>query len=72
MVKVRLARHGKKNNPFYRIVAIDSTKKREGEALAILGFWHPQKGVIKIDKKAVLEWEKKGAEVSSAVKKLLS
>ncbi|OGM33076.1 30S ribosomal protein S16 [Candidatus Woesebacteria bacterium RIFCSPHIGHO2_01_FULL_44_21] len=72
MVKIRLARHGKKNNPFYRVVAIDSTKKVGGEALATLGFWHPQKGTLKIDKKAVAEWEKKGALVSDAVVKLLS
>ncbi len=72
MVKVRLARHGKKNNPFYRVVAIDSTQKRGGEALAVLGFWHPQKKTIKIDKKSILEWEKKGAQVSAAVKKLLN
>lgn len=71
MVKVRLARHGKKNNPYYRIVAIESTKKVAGSTLAILGFWHPQKKTIKVDKKAVLEWEKRGAQVSAAVKDLL-
>lgn len=72
MVKIRLSRRGKKNNPFYRVVAVDSTQKRDGEALAILGYWHPQKKTIKIDKKAVREWEKKGAVVSPAVTKLLS
>lgn len=72
MVKIRLARHGKKNDPTYRVVAIDSSKKVGGEALATLGFWHPKKFVIKIDKKAVEEWEKKGAQISAAVKKLLA
>lgn len=71
MVKIRMSRQGKKNNPFYRVVAVESTKKRGGEALATLGFWHPQKNVIKIDKKAVLDWEKKGAQVSAAVKELI-
>lgn len=71
MVKIRLARLGKKNNPFYRVVAVDSTKKLSGEFLAILGFWHPQKNTIKIDKKSIDEWVKKGAQVSMAVKKLM-
>jgi small subunit ribosomal protein S16 len=71
MVKIRLARHGKKNDPFYRIVVIDSAKKRDGEALAVLGFWHPRRKTIKIDKKAIDSWEKKGAQVSIVIKKLL-
>lgn len=71
MVKIRLARHGKKNDPFYRVVAIDSQNKRGGEALAIVGYWHPKKKVVKLDKKAVNEWVSKGAQVSQAVKDLM-
>jgi len=71
MVKIRLARLGKKNNPFYRVVAVDSAKKLSGEFLAILGFWHPQQNTIKIDKKSINEWVKKGAQISPAVKELM-
>lgn len=70
MVIIRLARAGKKNDPFYRIVAIDSQKKRSGKALDILGFWNPRENKSKLDKKMLAEWVKKGAQVSPAVKKL--
>jgi small subunit ribosomal protein S16 len=71
MIRIRLTRKGKKNDPFYRIVAIESDKKREGEPLEVLGYWHPASKDKKIDKKAIDKWVKKGAQVSSAVKKLM-
>lgn len=72
MVKIRLAREGKKNDPFYRVVAIDSQRKTSGKALAILGYWHPREDMKSIEAKLIEEWVKKGAQVSSAVKKLLA
>ncbi|MGB6838667.1 MAG: 30S ribosomal protein S16 [Microgenomates group bacterium] len=71
MVKIRLARGGVKNNPFYRIVVIDEKRKRGGKPLEIVGFWHPAKDIIKIDKKKIKDWVGKGAQVTQAVKKLL-
>lgn len=71
MVKIRLSRLGKRNDPFYRIVAIDSQKKREGAFLEVLGYWHPREDKKKIDKKALDKWVENGAQVSAAVKKLL-
>jgi small subunit ribosomal protein S16 len=72
MVKIRLSRLGKKNDPFYRVVAIDSQRRREGRAISILGYWHPKKDIKKIDSKTIKEWAKKGAQVSKAVEKLIS
>jgi small subunit ribosomal protein S16 len=72
MVKIRLARHGKRNDPFYRIVAIDSQKKREGKNIEILGFWHPRENNKKINKKALEAWIKKGAQISPSVQNLLN
>ncbi len=71
MIKVRLARLGKRNDPFYRIVAIDERKKRGGAALEILGHWHPAKNDKKIDKKAIDNWVSKGAQLSTGVRNLL-
>lgn len=71
MIRIRLTRKGKKNDPFYRIVAIESDKKREGKPLEVLGYWHPASKDKKVDKKAIDKWVKKGAQVSSAVKKLV-
>ncbi len=71
MIKIRLARGGAKNNPFYRIIAIDERRKREGKPLDIIGFWYPAKGDIKIDKNKVKAWIEKGAKTTKAVDKLL-
>ncbi len=72
MVKIRLTRQGKKNAPFYRIVAMDESKKVGGRALETFGYWHPKNGTKEIDKKAIEAWVKKGAQVSSTVKKLMA
>lgn len=71
MVKIRLDRTGVRNKPFYRIVAIDEREKKGGVPLEVLGFWQPSKNLIKIDKKALESWVKKGAVVSPAVTKLI-
>lgn len=71
MIKIRLTRMGRKNDPFYRVIAIDEAKKNQGKAVAILGHWHPVRQAVKIDKGAVAEWVAKGAVVSPAVKQLL-
>lgn len=71
MIKVRLVRLGKKNDPFYRVVAIEHTNKNIGEALEILGYYHPVSKKQEIDKKGIEAWVKKGAQVSEAVVKML-
>ncbi len=72
MVKIRLTRLGKKNDPFYRIIAVDASKKRESRALAVFGFWNPREKDLKIDKKGIDVWVKKGAQISPGVQKLLN
>ncbi len=71
MVMIRLARWGRAHDPFYRIVAIDGTKKVTGIPLAILGFWNPREKKIEIDKKEIKKWADKGAKISPAVSKLM-
>jgi small subunit ribosomal protein S16 len=41
MVKIRLARHGRKRRPFYRVVAADINAPRDGKFLEILGTYNP-------------------------------
>lgn len=71
MVTIRLSRQGKRNDPFYRIVATEKQRKLTGEALDIIGYWHPRENIKKIDTKKLEDWVKKGAQVSLAVTKLL-
>ncbi|MBA3954032.1 30S ribosomal protein S16 [Candidatus Dependentiae bacterium] len=70
-VKIRLSRIGKIHAPVYRIVAIDSRKKRDGEALDILGTYNPLTGeLVQFHQDRIEGWVSKGAVVTDAVKKL--
>jgi small subunit ribosomal protein S16 len=70
-VKIRLSRIGKKHAPFYRIVAIDSRKKRDGASLEILGTYNPLNGeLVQFRNDRINDWVSKGAIPSDAVKKL--
>lgn len=71
MIMIRLSRFGRKKAPFYRVVAIDGSKKREGEPLEILGFWNPSTKELKIKNEELKIWVTKGAQISPTVAKLL-
>jgi small subunit ribosomal protein S16 len=74
MVSLRLARHGAKKRPFYRIVATDSRNKRDGRFIEILGHYDPvattKALVVKSDR--VQYWLDKGAKPSGAVHRLIA
>jgi len=70
-VKIRFTRIGKKHAPVYRIVAIDSRKKRDGEYLENLGTYNPlSKEIIQWHADRIAHWISKGAIVTDAVKRL--
>ena len=70
-VKIRFTRVGKKHAPVYRIVAIDSRKKRDGEYLENLGTYNPMsKEIVQWHADRIAYWESKGAIVTDAVKRL--
>lgn len=71
MIAIRLSRFGRKKAPFYRIVAVDSTKKTKGAVLEVLGTWNIAKKELKVESEKVKVWVKKGAQLSATVKKLL-
>ena len=73
MVKIRLARQGAKKRPFYRIVAIDERRPRQGRPLEFLGTFDPCTDPEKIDVRAdaVQAWVDKGAQLSPTVASLL-
>jgi small subunit ribosomal protein S16 len=71
MVTIRLSRYGRKKAPFYRIVAVDATKKATGKVIEFLGFWNPANKELKVKSEELKTWVKKGAQISATVKKLL-
>jgi small subunit ribosomal protein S16 len=72
MVKLRLKQIGKKHDRKYRIVAIDSRKKRDGEELEVVGFYDPIPNIsnIKMDLEAVEKWLNRGAVMTERVEKI--
>ena len=71
MVKLRLKRIGRKKLPFYRIVAMDVTAPRDGQALGQLGTYDPLKSRISLDEEAMVRWLKLGAQMTDTVRDLL-
>ena len=70
-VKIRLTRLGKTHAPVYRIIAIDSRKKRDGEALENLGTYNPlTKKLVQYHSDRIEHWLSKGAILSDSVARL--
>ena len=46
-VKIRMKRLGRRNRPFYRVVVIDSRKRRDGKPIEELGWYNPIQRVEK-------------------------
>ena len=71
MVKIRLSRKGKRNAPFYHIVAVDENKKRDGAVLEKVGTYNP--ATKEANKKANVDmaiynkWIKLGAQPTETV-----
>ncbi|MCS7175538.1 30S ribosomal protein S16 [Pseudothermotoga sp.] len=74
MVRIRLTRLGKRNMPFYRIVVVDSRKKRDGAYIESLGYYNPLRAPadIKVNVERAVEWILKGAQPSDTVRDILS
>ena len=67
-VRIQLARIGKKKAPFYRIVAVDKRKKRDGQYLENLGTYNPLNGeIIQFHAEQFDAWISKGAIPSDTV-----
>ena len=72
-VKIRLRRMGAKKAPFYRIVAMDSRKARDGKYIDQIGFYNPvsEPKQIVIDADKAREWLANGAQPTDTVMGLL-
>lgn len=71
-VKIRLSRIGKRNRPYWRIVAVDSQKKRDGACLENLGSYDPiTHNIVQIHQDRIEHWVSNGAICSPTVKKLI-
>jgi small subunit ribosomal protein S16 len=73
-VKIRLQRHGRKQRPFYYIVAADGRSKRDGKFIERIGDYNPLTvpATINLDVDKAFEWVMNGAQPTNTVKKILT
>ena len=75
-VKIRLARHGAKKRPYYRIVIADVRAPRDGRFIEQVGAYNPMlpkdsEDRVKLDVEKIQEWLKKGARPTERVARFL-
>jgi small subunit ribosomal protein S16 len=71
MIKLRLKRFGKKREASYRIVAINSSARRDGRPLEELGFYNPRSDETTLDVPAIVKRLKEGAQPTDTVRRIL-
>lgn len=73
MVKIRMARGGRKNRPVYTIVATNSRSPRDGQFLEKLGQYDPKapEAIKFVNVEGIKAWLSKGAQLSDTVRTLL-
>ena len=72
-VKIRLARHGAKKRPYYRVVVADGRMPRDGRFIEEVGRYNPLTNpkTIELDLEKIDEWIAKGAQPSNTVAHLI-
>ncbi|MBK8112542.1 MAG: 30S ribosomal protein S16 [Saprospiraceae bacterium] len=72
-VKIRLARRGRKKNPFYHIVVANSRSPRDGKFIESIGSYNPLTvpATIELDREKAYDWLTKGAQPTDTVAAIL-
>jgi small subunit ribosomal protein S16 len=71
MIKLRLKKFGKKREASYRIVAAQSTTRRDGRPLEELGFYNPRTDEVRLNTEAIVKRLQQGAQPTDTVRRLL-
>lgn len=72
MLKIRLKRYGRKKKAVYRIIVIDSKKKRDGKALEEVGFYDPFTKETKINIERIKNRITQGAQFTGTVENIVN
>jgi small subunit ribosomal protein S16 len=72
MLKIRLQRIGRKNDPAFRVVLTDSKNStKSGKFLEIVGTYNPKAGETKFETERIQYWMSKGAKLSDTMHNFL-
>lgn len=72
-VKIRLARHGAKKAPYYRVVVADARSPRDGRFIEEVGRYNPctEPNMVKLDLEKIDTWLSNGAQPTETVTRLI-
>ncbi|HEX2862986.1 MAG TPA: 30S ribosomal protein S16 [Deinococcales bacterium] len=73
MVKIRLSRFGSVHQPHYRVVVVDSRRKRDGSYIESVGHYDPRKkteNFLTVDVERVRYWLAQGAQPTDTTRRL--
>lgn len=71
MIKLRLKKFGKKREASYRLVAAQSTSRRDGRPLEELGFYNPRTKEVRLNTEAIVKRLQQGAQPTDTVRRIL-
>lgn len=72
MLKIRLQRTGRKNNPSFRVVVGEHTNSAQsGKFIEVVGSYEPKSGVVSLKTDRIKHWIKSGAQPSGTVHNFL-
>ena len=71
MLKIRLKKFGRKKQASYRVIIIDSRKKRDGKPIEEIGYYNPLNKQIKLNIDQMQKRIKHGAQLTKTVRNLL-
>lgn len=71
MLKLRLKRIGKKRSPFYRLVIMENTFRRDGRPIEQLGYYNPMTKQYKFNTDKIKKWLSYGVKPTETVLSLL-
>lgn len=76
MVKIRLARHGAKKQPFFHLTVADEAAARDGRFIERVGFYNPvakgQETPLRVDLERVDYWLSVGAQATQRAGQLIN
>ncbi len=74
MLKIRLARHGRKGRPFYRVVVQDAEQQRDGRFVDSVGYYDPltDPATFEVDGERITHWLSHGAQPTETVHRMLA
>ena len=71
MIKIRLKRYGRKKQPTYRLVVMNSSNRRDGRAIEEVGFYNPMNNVINLNIPRISARLAQGVQLTDTVRNIL-